>query len=82
MDELLKTLPLKKENATLNNSDISLHIDQGYGKVKYVVVADSCRYNMSKFAASWGSNYPFIPLLELKSKKKEWETKMDNKQYK
>ena len=55
-------------------------MDWGYGKVKNVTVADSYGYNMSAFAAMQGSNHPFIHILELKAKKKEWQTKVDSKQ--
>ena len=54
MNELLKTLPLKTENATSHNSRTCLHMDQGYGKVKNVKVVDSHGYNVSAFAASRG----------------------------
>ena len=78
IDQLLKTLPLKKENAVSKNSNTYLNVDQGYSKFKNVTVADSYGYYMSAFTASQGSNHPSIPLFELEANKKEWQTKVDS----
>ena len=76
MNALLETLPLKKDNATSTNCDATLTMDQWYGKIKNIEVADSFGYGVYSFAASQGSHYPFICLSELEEKKKEWNKKV------
>ena len=80
MNELLGTLPLKKQNASKNNSCLTM--DRGYGKIKNIAVADSFGYDVYSFAATRGSNHPIIALSELQAYKKEWEKKVAKKELK
>ena len=80
MNELLGTLPLKKENASTNNSCLTM--DRGYGKIKNIAVADSFGYDVYSFAATRGSNHSIIALSELEAHKKQWEKKVAKKELK